>query len=138
MNQKEWKQSLKYEGKYYYRNLAVKHFSLTKGHVIHHLRDTKEQRIFNDTYYERWGFDFNGKMKYCVKLTKEKHIEIHSVSEETRKNISKALKGKYVGEDAFRHGIKLSNEHRKRLSEVNKGKKITEEHKEIFKKFDDR
>ena len=42
--------------------------------VIHHLRDTEEQRNFNDTYYERWGFDLNGEMKYAVMITHREHV----------------------------------------------------------------
>lgn len=50
-------------------------------------------------------------------------------SPEISKKISDSLKGKYVGEIAFRHGIKLTDEHKKRISEANKGKNknITDE-----------
>ncbi len=69
MDQKQWKVAT---GKvsdddkkefFYFRNLAVKELGLRKGYVIHHLRDTEEQRIFNDTYYERWGYDFDGETR---------------------------------------------------------------------------
>lgn len=60
--------------------------------VIHHLRDTEEQRKYNDEHYELWGFeiDENGNEyfeygKYVVFITKEEHTEIHKLSEETKK-----------------------------------------------------
>ena len=91
MNQKQWKKLThsidKPKDFWYWRNKAVEYFNLQKGQVIHHLRDTKEQRIFNDNYYERWGFDFNEEMKYCICISKEEHSELHRHSE--RRNDSR-------------------------------------------------
>lgn len=63
--------------------------------VRHHLRDTEEQRKYNDEHYELWGFeiDENGNEhfeygKYVIFVTKEEHLEIHRRSDETRKKIS--------------------------------------------------
>ena len=47
-------------------------------------------------------------------------------SPEISKKISNTLKGKYVGEKAFRHGLKLTEEHKKKISEANKGKEGVE------------
>lgn len=81
MNQKEWKEKSKNPENraefWYWRNKAVKYFDLKPGEVIHHLIETKEQKDFNKIYYERWGFDLNGEMKYCIKMTKEEHDEYH-------------------------------------------------------------
>jgi group I intron endonuclease len=44
------------------------------------------------------------------------------MNQEISKKISSTLKGKYVGEKAFRHGIKLTEEHKMKISEANKGK----------------
>ena len=96
MNQKEWRLKSRNKNKepnfWYWRNKAIKYFNLQKGQVIHHLRDTEEQCIFNDKYYERWGFDFNEKMKYCICISKEEHLKIHSISEDTRKRMSESAK----------------------------------------------
>ena len=102
MNQKEWKklsiQKREFLPKnfFLYRNLAVKilGWKRGKGLVIHHLRDTEEQRKFNDTYYERWGIDFDGQLKYTKLVTKEEHTQIHKLSEETKAKIVKNCKRK--------------------------------------------
>lgn len=66
--------------------------------VRHHLRDTEEQRKYNDEHYELWGFeiDEDGNEhfeygKYVIFVTKEEHAEIHKCSEETRKKRSKSM-----------------------------------------------
>ena len=68
--------------------------------VIHHLRDTEEQRKYNDEHYEMFGFeiDENGSElfnygKYVVFWTKEHHNEYHKCSEETRNKLSIASSG---------------------------------------------
>ena len=43
-------------------------------------------------------------------------------SPEISKKISDSLKGKYIGVNAFRHGLKLTDEHKKIISEANKSK----------------
>lgn len=50
-------------------------------------------------------------------------------SEETKKKLSEAHKGKMSGKDNPFFGKHHSEETKKRISEYNKGKKITEEHK---------
>jgi group I intron endonuclease len=49
------------------------------------------------------------------------------INEESRKKISESLKGKYIGKNAFRHGIKLTEEHKKIISKSNKGKIFSNE-----------
>lgn len=49
------------------------------------------------------------------------------VTEESKKKVSESLKGKYVGENSFRYGIRLTEEHKKIISEFNFGKKLSDE-----------
>ena len=105
MNQKEWKISGKFKGKYEWYNKTRKlqrslQFNTDcTATVIHHLRDTEEQRNYNDTYYEFWGFNQDGTFeygKYVIFVTEEWHTDYHSHSEETRKKISESNKANYT------------------------------------------
>jgi group I intron endonuclease len=51
------------------------------------------------------------------------------MNEEIAKKISKILKGKYVGENSFRKGIRLTEDHKKCISEANSGRILTGETK---------
>lgn len=126
MNFYEWKKSDRYDGKFYWRNraiairLSLKYNPNPEAKVIHHLRDTEEQRKYNDEHYEYWGFNQDGTFeygKYVIFVTKEEHTEIHRHSEETRKKMSDSLKG-----------IPRTDEWKLKLSKSNKGKhNLTEE-----------
>lgn len=48
---------------------------------------------------------------------------------EIARKISETLKGKYVGDNSFRKGIKLSEDHKNSISKSNKGKIFSEETK---------
>ena len=128
MNQKEWKKSGKFPGKYEWYNKTRKlqrslQFNTDKdAKVIHHLRDTEEQRKYNDEHYELWGFNQDGTFeygKYVIFLTKEEHTEIHKCSEETRKKIGDANRGENNGN----FGKHLSDEAKNIISAANKGDK---------------
>jgi len=131
MNRKDWKDLCKVDRSiaYHWYNkvrkfLKSKEFESLENcdkdaKVIHHLRDTEEQRKYNNEHYEMFGFeiDENGNEifnygKYVVFWTKEHHSEYHKCSEETRKKRSKSLKGKYHTEET-----------KKRLSEIHLGEK---------------
>ena len=138
MNQKEWKTLLNGpkeaipHGIFKFRNLAEKYFGYQRGSgmVIHHLRDTEEQRNFNDTYYERWGFNLNGEMRYAVMITKEEHTQIHRLSKETLEKRGKAIsiaKTKYTPEELREKKRKIDAEYR----EKNKDK-IREHRKKYY------
>jgi hypothetical protein len=78
---------------------SLKYNSDPNAKIIHHLRDTEEQRKYNDEHYEFWGFeiDENGNEhfeygKYVVFVTDEEHGKLHSFSEETREKISDGVK----------------------------------------------
>ena len=90
------------KGFWFWRNEAVKYFNLQPGEVIHHLMETEEQKIFNKNYYERWGFDLDGNMRYAIKMTKEEHDNYHSSlrkgkhnSKEHNQHVSESLKKFY-------------------------------------------
>lgn len=137
MNQKEWRKarySIK-EGDrtsfFYFRNLASELLGLRKGYVIHHLRDSEEARVFNDTYYERWGIDFDGVCRYCILMTEDEHRKYHSFSEETRKKIGesnritkakKEYKDKVSGKNSYMYGKKkeFTDDQKKRMSDKRK------------------
>lgn len=129
MNRKEWREFCKIDRSkaYYWYNKVTKKRTSKEfecdprtdkdAKVIHHLRDTEEQRKYNDEHYELFGFeiDENGNEhfeygKYVVFWTKEHHREYHSRSDETRKRISKGGKGKHH----------VTEETRKRLSDAMK------------------
>ena len=131
MNQKEWKESLDCCDKHLWYNKTRKiqrslQFNEDKtATVIHHLRDTEEQRKYNDDHYELWGFEIDedgnehfAYGKYVIFVTKEEHAEIHKRSEETKMKISEATKA-----------AMLSKEVRYKIRAVHTGKKLSEEHK---------
>ena len=66
-----------------------------KATVRHHLRDTEEQRKYNDEHYEYFGFNQDGSFeygKYVIFVTEEEHHEIHKDSDETRHKKSEVNK----------------------------------------------
>lgn len=154
MNQKEWFKARKngtvirkYDNACRSIQKSLKYNPDPKATVRHHLRDTEEQRKYNDTYYELWGFeiDENGQEhfeygKYIVFLTKEEHSKIHSLSEESIKKRSKSIKKTWTpekrkkcseqrsGEKCYWFGKKRSYEERHKMSLAKKGKKLSEEH----------
>lgn len=159
MNRKEWKTSGKFKGKYEWYNKtrkiqkSLQYNSDPNAKVIHHLRDTEEQRLYNDTYYERWGFNEDGTFeyeKYVAFVTKEWHNNYHHHSEETRKQLresSKAFwntdKGRQIlsestkkcwANDEYRNKLitKMNSDEAKARRAANKaviGKKISESKK---------
>jgi hypothetical protein len=161
MNRREWTEFCKTDHKtaYFWYNKARKKL-LSKefesdsrtdkdAKVIHHLRDTEEQRKYNDEHYEMFGFelDENGNEsftygKYVVFWTKEHHNEYHRCSEETRKKRSESLKGEgnyWYGKhrsDGEKSkisttllGIKRSDDTKLKIGNANKGKTLTDETK---------
>lgn len=142
MNRKEWKDFClldRHKAYYWYNKsrqlLKSREFESLENcdkdaKVIHHLRDTEEQRKYNDAHYELFGFEIdeygNEQFeygKYVVFWTKEHHIEYHRLSEETRKRISESNKGR-----------KCSEETRKKLREANKGKRIPDDQRKQISK----
>ena len=128
MNQAEWRK-LNLECKslinwsFYHKTRAIqKSLQYNKDPnavVIHHLRDTEEQRKYNDEHYELWGHNLDGSFeydKYVVFVTKEEHTEIHRCSEETRKKRSKSMKK-----------VQRTAEWNRKISESNRGRICSDE-----------
>ena len=160
MNYSEWQQLKHCDKKllnwtfYNESHRIMKEFNMVNGvnkTEVHHLRDTAEQRNYNDTHYELWGFNEDDTFeygKYVIFVTRDEHSKIHTISDETRKKISKANKGRkastitrkklseaHKGKTPWNKGIKhtncsntinkvrhLSDEHKKKISLGNKGK----------------
>lgn len=105
MNRKEWHKACeeawaprRYDNASREIQRSLKYNPDPKATVRHHLRDTEEQRKYNDEHYELWGFeiDENGNEhfeygKYMIFMTEEEHVEIHNQSEETRAKRKKTL-----------------------------------------------
>ena len=147
MNQKEWKKSGKFPGKYIWYNKtrkiqkSLKYNSDEKANRIHHLRDTEEQRKYNDEHYELWGHNLDGSFeygKYVIFVTEEWHNNYHAQSEETRQKIIEAHK-KYWNDERrqqvsyrmkklFKDNPELHPAKGKHYSEATK-QKMSESHK---------
>lgn len=114
---------------------TLKYNSNPNATVRHHLRDTEEQRKYNDEHYELWGFeiDENGNEhfeygKYVIFVTEKEHNAIHALSEETRKKIGDANRGENNGmynvglyaENNGMYGKHHTEEAKRLISERNK------------------
>ena len=111
--------------------------------VRHHLRDTEEQRKYNDEHYELWGFNLDGTFeygKYIIFLTKKEHDLLHQNSKESKekrvigikrfwtKEKRKERSEKTSGENCYWFGKKRSEEDKKKMSLAKKGKHLLKEH----------
>ena len=167
MNMNEWKQPIRFDGKFYYYNKtrkiqrSLQYNSDPNAIVRHHLRDTEEQRKYNDEHYEMWGFeiDENGNEhfeygKYIIFVTKEEHSKIHACSEETRNKRSKSLSGEnhpfygrhhteeakkkisnaHLGVKNHNYGKPRSEDTRKKISESNK-RSMTDERRKLISSY---
>lgn len=137
MNRKEWKfynESNKYEWYNKTRKIqkSLLYNSDSNAKVIHHLRDTEEQRKYNDEHYELWGHNLDGTFeygKYVVFWTKEQHNKYHRCSEETKSKIRESIKRtwnspgyreSHSGANSSSFGRHHTDECKKRLSEIKK------------------
>lgn len=122
MNCKEWwtqynKDKLTLDFEYYNRTKEIQRslqFNTDKNvTVIHHLRDTEEQRKYNDEHYELWGYNLDGTFeysKYVIFVTHEEHVNIHRHSEETRNKISESLSNYWTIEKRAEYSKKISGD----------------------------
>ena len=129
---------------------SLKYNSNPNATLIHHLRDTEEQRKYNDEHYELWGHNLDGSFeygKYVTFVTEEWHTAYHSQSEETRAKRSVSMKEVWA-DDAFRnnqltrnpmfcddhsgenhhnYGKHLSDEMKNKISKSETGKIVSDE-----------
>lgn len=114
MNYEQYKEAEKnkVKGIHYWANKcrkiqkSLKYNTNPNAVVRHHLRNTEEQRKYNDEHYEFLGFeiDENGEEqfeygKYIIFVTKEEHLKIHKLSDETRAKHSASLKIRWLNHD---------------------------------------
>ena len=112
-----------------------------KGWHCHHRLETHnsdgERRLVDITQKEliALGMYFNRPASELIFLIRSEHRSLHKISEETKKKMREAHKGKKQSEETRKKlseankGKKLPEETRKKLSEANKGKHLSEEHK---------
>lgn len=134
----------------------LKYNSNPNATVRHHLRDTEEQRKYNDEHYELWGFEIDESGnehfeygKYMIFVTEEEHLAIHALSEETKQKISDSLhlfyttdEGKLNAKLRMTDTVKskisasvkatMTEEHRRLLSDIAK-KNMTDERRELIR-----
>ena len=151
MDQREWKQFCKVDRhlldwEYYNKTRKIQR-SLQynpdpNAVVIHHLRDTEEQRKYNDEHYELWGFNEDDTFeygKYVIFVTKEEHNHYHKDSDETKEKKRAAQIKRYESPEERRKasekqkGKFVSDEARKKMSNAQKGKHRSEKTKEILR-----
>ena len=100
-----------------------------KGWDCHHRLETHtsdgERRLVDISAAElnALGMYYNRPASELIFLTESEHSSLRKVSEETKKKMSKAKKGKYLGENNSFYGKHHSEESKKKMSEANKGNK---------------
>ena len=99
-----------------------------KGWHCHHRLETHnsdgERRLVDITVAELQALDmyYNRPSSELIFLTESEHNSLHKPSEESKKKMSEARKGKHLGKDNSFYGKHHSEESKKRMSEANKGR----------------
>ena len=97
-----------------YRGMMALAFTLMRKKVVIYA---------SDETIEQLAKDYEEAMKEAAEALSEA-MKGHSVSEETKKKIAEANKGKHIGADNSFYGRHHSDNTRNKLSEINKGKHI--------------
>lgn len=99
-----------------------------KGWHCHHRLETHnsdgERRLVDITVAELQALDmyYNRPSSELIFLTGSEHNSLHKPSEESKKKMSEAKKGRHLGKDNSFYGKHHSEESKKRMSEANKGR----------------
>ena len=99
-----------------------------KGWHCHHRLETHnsdgERRLVDITVAELQALDmyYNRPSSELIFLTESEHNSLHKPSEESKKKMSEAKKGRHLGKDNSFYGKHHSEESKKRMSEANKGR----------------
>lgn len=108
----------------------------TQMYETHHIEE-EEGKSYRDLISE--GRYFNVPADKLVILTREEHKARHPITEEAKKKIGNANRGRKLS-DAVRQkmseshiGMKLSEDTKRKIGEAHKGKKLSEEHKEALR-----
>ena len=129
-----------YENIENYQKAAADNFV---GWCIHHRYETHnsdgERRLVDITRKEliASGMYYNRPANELIFMTLAEHSSLHNKgkpkSEEHKKNLAAARKGKYLGENNSFYGKRHSEETKKKISQTKTGKKLgpfSEEHKQ--------
>ena len=106
-----------------------------KNWEVHHRLETHnsdgERREVDITRRELLALDmyYNRPSSELIFLTRSEHKSLHKPSEETKKKMGEAKKGRYIGKDSSFYGKHHSEESKKKMSEAQKGKHISKETK---------
>lgn len=102
MNRKEWQKACeegwaprKYDNLSREIQQSLKYNPDPNATTRHHLMDTPEQIEYNTNHYEMWGHNPDGTFeygKYMIFVTKEEHLKIHHLCEDTLNKISETLR----------------------------------------------
>lgn len=114
----------------------------TQMYETHHIEE-EEGKSYRDLIRE--GRYFNVTADKLVILTKEEHNARHPITEEAKKKIGNANRGRKLSEAVRQKmseshlGMKHSEETKRKIGDAHKGKKLSEEHKEAlrYKRSDD-
>lgn len=139
MNKKEWysthaQSNNKYNKYYIYVQQLLKDWkvenNITERCVVHHRDDNDEVRVYNDAFYERWGFNEDGTFeygKYVVFMTNVSHSKYHSMGSKNafygKKHTAETIEKLRVAHT----GMKQSAEVIEKIRRANTGKKRTQE-----------
>lgn len=98
---------------YKYVQKQLRRWKMENGYtcrcIVHHRDDNDDVRNYNNLHYELWGFNEDGTFeygKYVVFMTHPDHTRYHNKTRTYHK-----------GSESLLYGKKLSEEHRKHLSE---------------------
>ena len=99
-----------------------------KNWEVHHRLETHnsdgERRLVDISHNElkALGMYYNRPAEELVFLKRSEHSSLHKPSEETKKKMSEAKKGKHIGRDNSFYGKHHSEDTKKKMSEAQKGK----------------